>query len=150
MTESKVEMGNGKLAIILVRGLVNVSKQVKDTLKMLNLTRKNQCAVLENNPIYVGMIKKVKDYVTWGEIDETTFSELLGKRGEEFKGRLKDGKEKYSYRVFSFNNKNYKTYFRLSPPRKGFGRKGIKMPFALGGSLGNRKEKINDLIMRML
>ena len=32
----------------------------------------------------------------------------------------------------------------------GFERKGTKMPFHLGGALGNRKEKINDLIRRML
>jgi large subunit ribosomal protein L30 len=40
--------------------------------------------------------------------------------------------------------------FRLSPPRGGFERKGIKTPFTMGGALGNRKEKINDLIKRMI
>ena len=43
-----------------------------------------------------------------------------------------------------------KPFFRLNPPVKGFDRKGIKVPFSLGGALGYRKEKINDLIKRMV
>ena len=43
-----------------------------------------------------------------------------------------------------------KGFFRLHPPRKGYGRKGIKTPFRLGGGLGNRESAINDLIERML
>ena len=39
--------GNGKLAVILVRGVVKVTKPVKDTLTMLNLNRKNHCVVIE-------------------------------------------------------------------------------------------------------
>lgn len=66
-------MSAAKLAVILVRGLVNLSRPVKDTLAALNLSHKNHCVVIENTPINVGMIKKVKDYVTWGEIDENTF-----------------------------------------------------------------------------
>ena len=43
-----------------------------------------------------------------------------------------------------------KSFFRLLPPKKGFERKGIKVPFSLGGALGYRKEDINNLIERML
>ena len=43
-----------------------------------------------------------------------------------------------------------KPFFRLKPPIKGFERKGIKTPFSMGGVLGYRKEKINNLIIRML
>ena len=41
-----------------------------------------------------------------------------------------------------------KPVFRLHPPIKGY--EGNKHAFAEGGALGNRKEKINDLVMRML
>ena len=148
--KEKVQENKSKLVVVLVRGTVNVTQSVKDTLKMLNLSRKNHCVVLENNPVNLGMLKKAKDYITWGELDEETYKELIAKRGEEYKGRLKDFKEKFSYNVFEFNGKKYKTYFRLNPPRKGFGRKGIKVAFKVGGALGNREEKINDLIKRML
>jgi len=38
----------------------------------------------------------------------------------------------------------------LNPPRKGYGRKGVKIPFKKGGAYGNRAEKINDLLTRMM
>ena len=74
-----------KVAIVLVRGLVNVNQGVKDNLTMLHLTRKNNCVVVEDSAVMRGMIKKSKDYITWGEISEETFSLLLEKKGEEFK-----------------------------------------------------------------
>ncbi len=143
-------MANEKIAIILVRGLVGVRQDVKDTLSMLGLTRKNHCVVIPNNPINVGMIKKAKDYITWGPISEEVFKELVAKRGEEWKGRVEDSKKKYTYKSLEVDGKKYKRYFRLNPPRKGFGRKGIKMPFKLGGGLGDRADKMDDLIKRML
>lgn len=141
---------SGKIAVILVRGLVDVKTTIKDTLRMLHLTRKNNCTLIIDNEVNRGMVKKAKDYITWGEIDSDTFKELVEKRGEEFKQRLTDSKQKYSFRFLEVNGKKYKQYFRLNPPRKGFGRKGIKMPFNKSGALGNRQEKINDLIKRML
>ena len=143
-------MTNNKLAIVLVRGLVNVTQSVKDTLAMLRLKRKNHCVVIENTPLNQGMVKKVKDYVTYGEINEETFKQLVEKRGEEFKARLEDSKRKYNYKSLDVNGKNYKPYFRLNPPKKGFGRKGVKLSFKVGGGLGDRGEKINDLLERMM
>ncbi|PIN87412.1 50S ribosomal protein L30 [Candidatus Woesearchaeota archaeon CG10_big_fil_rev_8_21_14_0_10_32_24] len=148
-TEPKASTGE-KIAIVLVRGLVDVSAQVKDTLQMLHLTRKNHCVVIVDNPVNRGMIKKVKDYIAYGEISEETYNKLVEKRGTEFQGREQDGKKKYSYKFLEINGKKYKPYFRLNPPRKGFGRKGIKVAFKAGGSLGNRGNKMNDLIERML
>ena len=137
-----------KIAVILVRGTIGIKKPVKDTLHMLRLTRKNHCTIMDKN---LGMINKVKDYCTWGEIDSELFTELVKKRGEEYLGPAKDSKGKINYnRFWVFEDKKYKKYFRLNPPRKGFGRKGIKMPFGKGGALGDRGEKINDLIKRMI
>lgn len=113
-----------KIAIIRVRGGFGVKTEIKDTLDMLNLQKVNHCVVLESNPVLLGMIKKAKDYITWGEINDETLKLLKPK----IKGKVA----------------------RLSPPKQGFGRKGVKMPFVLRGALGNRKEKINDLIVRMI
>ncbi len=139
-----------KLAVILVRGLVEVPQKVKDTLSFLNLKRKNNCVILEKTPVNMGMIQKVKDYITWGEIDDKLFNDLLTKRGKEVVARLTDVKNKYSYNFMEINGKKYSKVFHLNPPKKGFGRKGIKVPFKTGGALGYRAEKINDLIERML
>ena len=140
-----------QLAVIRVRGLTGIKIKIEDTLKMIRLYKKNYCCVLPNNPVYSGMLKKAKDYITWGEIDDELFNELVEKRGEEFKGRECDTKKKIIYNdFFLHNDKKFKKYFRLNPPRKGFGRKGIKTSFQQGGALGYRGEKINDLIKRMI
>jgi len=135
------KQSKGKLAVVLVRGMVKVVKPVKETLMMLNLHRKNHCVVVDDTPAYKGMLLRVKDYVTWGEIDDTTFAELVQKRGQVLEGRGK---------AMEINGKKYKRYFALNPPLKGFGRNGIKRSFKVGGALGDRGEKINDLVKRML
>ncbi len=144
-------MNEKKIAVIRVRGLVRVKKKINDTLKMLRLYKKNCCIVVPPTQTYLGMIKKVKDYVTYGEINDETFKLLIEKRGHLYKEREKDTKGKISYnKFFIHDNKKYKKYFRLNPPKKGFGRKGIKLSFKVGGALGYRGEKINDLIKRMI
>jgi len=145
-------MENKKIAVIRIRGLTGIKKDIKDTLNMLRLYRKNYCVVFYNVPSVMGMIKKVKDYITWGEVNEETYKLLFEKRGEEYKERETDSKKKIDYKnkYFVFNNKRYKKFFRLNPPRGGFERKGIKRPFSNGGALGYRGEKINELVKKMV
>ena len=109
-----------KLAIILIRGFIGMKKEVKDTFFMLGLRKKLSCAVLEDTPVARGMLKKCKDFSTFGVLSEDVEKMLK-------------------------NN-----IVHLHPPRGGFERKGIKTPFVSGGALGDRKEKINDLIKRMI
>ena len=142
---------NSRLAAIRVRGLTGVKTVVEDALQNLRLYKNNFCVVIPNTPVYVGMLMKAKDYITWGEIDDDTFNLLVSKRGEDFKGRETDSKKKIKYDDFiSINNKKIKKYFRLNAPRKGFERKGIKHSFKEGGALGYRGAKINDLLKRMV
>lgn len=140
-----------KLAAIRLRGLTQISTRIEDTLQMLRLYKVNYCTVVSGNEVYTGMLKKAKDYITWGEIDEETFKLLVDKRGEEFRGREADlnGKIKYDDFVV-INNKKLKKYFRLNAPRKGLGRKGTKHSFQKGGALGYRGAKINELLKRMV
>ena len=116
-----------KIAIVRITGSVRLSREVESTLQMLNLKRKFSCSVIENTKSNAGMIRKVNDYVTYGEINDETLKILKEKR--EIKG---------------------KKFFSLHPPLKGFGRKGTKKSFKVGGALGYRGEKINDLIKRMV
>jgi large subunit ribosomal protein L30 len=138
-----------RLAVVLVRGVVGLREPIKHTLRLLRLYGKNHCVVIPNTPIYLGMLKKVRDYVTWGEVTNEVVAELVAKRGEEWKAREQDSRGKYSYRFFTHDGKKYKPYFRLQPPRKGFGRKGVKISFTKGGALGPRGDKMADLLRRM-
>lgn len=120
-----------KLAIIRIHGQVKLRKPIVETLHRLRLRRKYACVVFDKpNKEQLGMIKKVKDFVAFGEIDEATYKELIKKRGKkDVQGKLKP-------------------FFRLHPPRKGIE---SKKHFGVGkGVLGNNKEKINELIGRML
>lgn len=117
---------NKKLAVILIRGLMGLRQDVKDTLRMLNLQKKNACVVIDDNPVNRGMLKKCENHVTYGEVSDEVVALLKEKRGTESK------------------------YYSLQPPRGGFERNGIKKPFSLKGALGYRAEKINDLIKKMI
>lgn len=139
-----------KLAAIRVRGITEIRIKVEDTLKMLRLYRKNYCTVIPDNAVYTGMLKKAKDYIAWGEIDDETFRMLVDKRGEEYNGKEDARGMEANNDFVIINGKKIKKYFRLSPPKKGFGSKGIKHSFQQGGALGYRGDKINDLIRRMV
>src|SRR3989344_5485786 len=144
-----------KIAVLRIRGDLNVRRDKKDTLRLLRLFNKNYCVVLDNSPNYIGMVEKIKDYITWGELNKETFELLLKERGRLAGNKkltadyLKE-KLKISFEDFTKDFFEGKKLFRLSPPIKGFERGGIKKPFSMGGALGYRKETINNLIERMI
>ncbi|MCH8003467.1 MAG: uL30 family ribosomal protein [Nanoarchaeota archaeon] len=149
--DKELKNSNGKIVIVRVRGLTGVKHDIDDTLKKLRLYNKNYCVIVPKTASYFGMIKKVKDYVTWGEIDENTYNALIEKRSEEYKGRISDRKGRMKYEKFiDVNGKKIKKFFRLNSPRKGYGRKGIKVSFKNSGALDYRGDKINNLIKRMI
>ena len=153
-------MNNRNIAIIRIRGRTGVSRKVNDTLDMMRLYKQNGCVIIPNQPQYLGMIQRAKDYVTWGEIDKETFTLLFRKRArvagnkplteEYLKQHIQLDTQTFIEEFFTFKKKlrdvpGLKPYFRLTPPNKGFERGGIKKPFSMGGSLGYRKDKIaND------
>ncbi len=141
-------------AVVRVRGTVGVREEVERTLKLLNLNKPHHCTVVPENDSYKGMIFKVKDYVTWGEVSDEVLKLLVEKRGElEGGGKIPAEKvDEYVKKIKEVGLKKagLKPVFRLAPPRKGYERKGIKKHFTVGGALGYRGEKINDLIKRMI
>lgn len=158
-------MNKERIAIIRLRGNVNVSGKIEDTLRMLKLYRKNYCTIISNTPSNLGMLNKIKDYVTFGPISDETFAKLLENRGEITKKQkvsdeyvkkktklsIKDFTKEYmSFKKELKDIPGLKRFFRLHPPIKGFERDGIKKPYSTGGSLGYRGEKVNELLMRMI
>ena len=113
-----------ELAVVRIRGSIKVNKKIVDTLNMLNLRNQHNCILIKNTSTNMGMIKKCKDYITWGEVNSET-KKLLEPRKK-------------------------KKFFILAPPKGGFERKGIKLPFTLGGVLGFRGDNINILIKKMI
>lgn len=157
-------------AIIRIRGRVDVPPDVKYTLKLLRLHKKFHLVIYPaDQPGLQGMLQKVKDWVTWGEIDYDTLVELLRRRGRTIGNKPLTDKfinEQFSRygiiggihglakaliegRVKLHKLEMIKPVFRLHPPRGGF-RKSTKRPYNDGGELGYRGPAINELIRRML
>ncbi len=142
----------GNIAVIRIRGEIGVSHDVEDALKSLNLSHKNYCVVQKSSPTLLGVLHKIKDRVTYGEIEDETYDLLCKKRGEPYQGRIKDAREKISYarKWMEIDGKKLKPVFRLNNPKGGFERKGIKTGYGAGGVLGYRGRAINELIVRMI
>ncbi len=69
-------------AVIRVRGQPDVNYNIEYTMGLLGLNKVNNCAVIPENPSTKGMLQVVKDYCTWGEIDEATLAALIRARGK--------------------------------------------------------------------
>jgi len=119
------------IAIIRIKGQIGIKTPIKETLYRLRLRKKYTCVVLKNpSEIEKGMLKKVKDFVAFGDIDEATYKKLVEARGKkDTTGKLKP-------------------FFALHPPRGGIE---SKKHFGVGkGVLGNHKKDLNKLLERML
>ena len=139
-------------AVVRVRGEVGLKKEIRDTMNMLRLNRVNHCVIIPQDPVTNGMIRKVKDWVTWGEVSDAVLEKLIAARGR-LKGDNpvdKDGVKK-ALEIIKKEGRMTKTdikpVLRLSPPKKGYVE--IKQAYPRG-ALGYRGEKINDLLMRMI
>jgi large subunit ribosomal protein L30 len=151
-----------RIAAIRVRGRVGIRQEAEETLKMLRLTRVNYGTFLEESETTRGMLRKVKDYVTWGPVDAEDVALILSHRGELKGGeKLTDAYLKKQTRFQSIRDfaqrfvrgeaemkeiPGLSLFFRLHPPRKGYG--GIKRSFKEGGALGHRPS-MKELIYRM-
>lgn len=156
---------SNKIAVIRIRGKLKIKKPIEDTMKMLRLYKKNHCIIMPQNESTIGMLNKIRDYVTWGEIDVNTLKLLLERRGklsgnkrlteEYLKEKLNSNLDTFTTDVVESKRNlkdipGLKLFFKLRPPSKGFERQGIKKPYSLGGALGYRKDRINELIVRMV
>jgi large subunit ribosomal protein L30 len=151
--------------VIRVRSDRGVTKKIRDTMAMLNLTRVNHAVLVPKTDSYDGMLQKVKDYVTWGEVDADTISTLIKERGRMVGDKhvtdagIKSASEHSTIKSLSKaiasdkastkDVEGMKPVFRLHPPRGSKGWGGIKRAYTVGGALGFRGDGIDDLVVRM-
>lgn len=151
-------------AVIRVRGQPDVNKDIEYTMNLFGLYRVNHCSIVPDNPVTKGMLQKIKDYVTYGEVTSETLAQMIRVRGrlsgdraitDEYLAENSDFKtiEDFAKAIVDEDYKMrdveaVKPVFRLHPPVKGY--EGNKRSYRNGGALGYRGEAINDLIARML
>lgn len=163
--KEKKEIEPKLILVIRIRGSVNVNYKIEDTLKMLRLHRVNHGVLLFADKTIHGMLRKIRDYVAYGEIEQKVLLQLLIKRSM-IQGNKKLTEEhlknKTDYSTLSDLAKalmkgkvsvkeiyKMKPIFRLHPPRGGF-RGTIKKHFNAGGILGHVGNYINKLAIKMI
>ncbi len=155
----------GVLLAIRLRSGIKMGGEMEYALRTLRLGRRFHAVLLPKKPEIIGMLRKVKDLVTWGEPSLEKLALLLERRGrivgvgrldgvalrklgygsvEEIAREILEGrispKELYK--------KGLKPVFRLHPPKGGF-KGSVKKPYGSGGELGYRGRGIDELIEKM-
>ena len=151
-------------AVVQIRGEVNTSGSVRDTLGMLNLHRVNHCALVPEDDTYRGMITKVNDVVAFGEPSADVLATLLRRRGEPAEGDddvddewvaentdyddVDDLARALLAEETTLRAAGLTPVLRLHPPRGGHD--GIKKPVVEGGELGKHStDEIDELLEAM-
>lgn len=149
--------------VVRIRGQADVPHWATNTLKLLKLDKKFRATIIPAKENTLGMLNKIKHYISWQEIDISTTKELLDKKGrksgykkittedlseigfktiDELASSLTEGKSSLS------KLKPLKPWFALAPPRHGFKRSTKKL-YGQKGVLGHNKELVT-LVKRMM
>jgi large subunit ribosomal protein L30 len=151
-------------ALVQLRGEVNQSEAVEDTLEMLNLGRVNHATLVPETDTYEGMVTKVNDWVAHGEPTAETVATVLRSRGEPAEGAA-DLTDEYVGEHTDYDDvealaaalvaeettlqdQGLSPTLRLHPPRGGHD--GIKHPTKESGQLGvHQTDDIDALLEAM-
>jgi large subunit ribosomal protein L30 len=149
--------------VVRMRGTVNVPFWALTTLQNLYLNKRFSATLVPETSDYLGMLRKIKEWVAWSKADSEIVKTLIEKRGKKITqlDSQKESKKKDEYKgidelvnvivkdkiKFSDQN-NIKPWFSLNPPRGGFKKKSKKQ-FTDGGILGNNKDLL-EIVKRMV
>jgi len=151
-------------ALVQVRGEVDMSRGVRETMEMLNLGRVNHATLVPETDTYRGMMTKVNDWVAHGEPTEETVALLVERRAEPLEGEgdvtdewVAENTEYDSIDALAaalvaeettLREVGLSPTLRLHPPRGGHG--GIKHPTKEGGQLGKHTTGEIDELLRSM
>jgi large subunit ribosomal protein L30 len=151
-------------AIVQLRGDVNMSYEVEDTLDMLNLHAVNQCTFVPDSDTYRGMITKVNDFVAHGEPSADVVELLLARRAEPLAGEADVDDEWIAENTdyddlgslatalvdeeTTLREQGLSPALRLHPPRSGH--RGIKHSAVEGGQLGRHDTEAMDELLEAM
>lgn len=155
-------MANAYL-VVRIKGQADVPYWATHTMTLLKLDKKYRATILPAKENTLGMLNKVKHYISWIELDTSLAKELIDKKArksgyqkindedlkslgfansDELAAALTDGK------VVLSKLKPLKPWFALSPPRYGFKRSTKKL-YGQKGVLGKNKE-LGTLVRNMM
>ncbi|MEJ2259649.1 MAG: 50S ribosomal protein L30 [Nitrosopumilaceae archaeon] len=149
--------------VVRIKGQADVPHWATTTMTLLKLDKKYRATILPAKDNTLGMLNKVKHYISWIELDADLAKELLDKKAR------KSGYQKITpedLKELGFNTvedlakalsdgtatlsklKPLKPWFALSPPKHGFKRSTKKL-YGQKGVLGSNKE-LGTIVRRMI
>ena len=138
------------ILVIRISGMINISKDMQETLYRFRLRRKYSAVLVDQTPLNLKLLKKMRNHTAYGNISKDTLKELIEKRAIPVNKTKKINVEKLiEHLEKNARSPEIKPFFRLHPPRGGIE---AKRHFGVSKKavLGDNKEKINDLVRRML
>lgn len=167
-SEKKQSLAPEKTYLVAIRlkGEFGTPYTLGTALTTLHLKRKFNAVIVENKPETIGMLRKVKDYVTWGDVSTNEVAILFRERGEFSGGApmtdetvkkklgeatiqdLASALIKGRISLRTLRQAGINPVFRLRPPSGAF-EGSIKRPYTSRGELGNRGPAIAALLTRM-
>ncbi|KAF5296189.1 hypothetical protein FQA39_LY12643 [Lamprigera yunnana] len=164
--------GDAKLAFVIrIRGINKVAPKVRKVLQLFRLLQINNGVFIKLNKATVNMMRICEPYITWGYPNLKSVRELIYKRGfAKIQGRripitsnkIIESKLRRSniicmedliHEIFTVGNKfkyasSFLWPFKLNTPTGGWRKK--TNHYVEGGDFGNREDKINELLRRMV
>ena len=164
-----------KLALVVrIRGIMGVSPKVRKVLQLLRLRQIHNAVFVRLNKATLQMLQIVAPYIAWGYPNLKTVKALVYKRGfakinkqriaitdntivENHFAKVSEADiicvEDLIHEIFTVGPafkaaNNFLWPFKLSSPNGGFTKK--RLHFNEGGDAGNRQDKINALVQKML
>lgn len=161
-----------KLAFVIrIKGINGVAPKPKKVLQLLRLRQINNGVFVRLNKATISMLRIAEPYITWGYPSLKTVRELVYKRGfgklngqrvpltsnNVIEERLKKFNiicmEDLIHEIFTVGPNfkqanNFLWHFKLNNPRHGWRKKTIH--YVEGGDAGNREDKINHLLRKMI
>uniref|UniRef100_A0A6G1S4B6 Large ribosomal subunit protein uL30 n=1 Tax=Aceria tosichella TaxID=561515 RepID=A0A6G1S4B6_9ACAR len=161
-----------KLAFVIrIRGINKVAPKVRKVLQLFRLRQINNGIFLRLNKATINMLRIVEPYITWGYPNLKSVRELVYKRGfakvhhqripitsnEIVEKALKSKDiicmEDLIHEIFTVGKSfkyatNFLWPFKLNTPTGGWRRKNNH--YVDGGDFGNREDRINELLRRMV
>ncbi|RWS10781.1 ribosomal protein-like protein, partial [Dinothrombium tinctorium] len=161
-----------KLAFVIrIRGVNGLSPKPRKVLQLLRLRQINNGVFVKLNKATINMLRIAEPYITWGYPNLKSVRELIYKRGY---GRVNGqrvplsdnsviekrlGKsniicmEDLIHEIFTVGPNfkranNFLWHFKLNNPNGGWRKK--TNHYVEGGDFGNREDKINELLRRMV
>lgn len=149
--------------VVRIKGQVGVPYWAKTTLNLLKLEKKFRATIIPAKENTMGMLNKVKHFVSWQEVDHAIAKELLDKKARKsgYKKITVDDIKKIGFntidelaaslaegKISMSKLKPMKPWFALSPPRHGF-KRSTKRMYGEKGILGQNKE-LGNLVRNMM